>query len=170
MESEHGWKSTSTISNRSLANTRPRIYTPIRRYVSACTHPASCLEESCLQLNYASRKLDCLLPRGNGNRACGLSMRRIVLSGLCGFLLLALLAGTARAQLTSLTEGFDDVPSLFTSTPSASNHWLFENLSNPPRRQHRLRDFGLGAFPPSLMTLRRLVPQTRSSHKRLKVD
>ncbi|HEV3211231.1 MAG TPA: hypothetical protein VGY91_13295 [Chthoniobacterales bacterium] len=47
-------------------------------------------------------------------------------------LLLALLAGAARAQLTGLTEGFDDVPSLFTSSPSASNHWLFENLSNPP--------------------------------------
>jgi hypothetical protein len=39
-----------------------------------------------------------------------------------------------------------------------------------PRGQHRLRDFGLRAFPPSSMTLPRLVPQTRSSHKRLKVD
>jgi hypothetical protein len=52
-------------------------------------------------------------------------MRKIVLSGLYGFLLLAILAGTARAQLTGLTEGFDAVPSLFTSTPISGTGGFF---------------------------------------------
>jgi hypothetical protein len=38
---------------------------------------------------------------------------------------LALLAGTARAQLTGLTEGFDAVPSLFTSTPIGGTGGFF---------------------------------------------
>jgi len=52
-------------------------------------------------------------------------MRKIVLSGLYGFLLLAILAGAARAQLTGPTEGFDAVPCLFASTPISGTGGFF---------------------------------------------
>jgi hypothetical protein len=52
-------------------------------------------------------------------------MRKIFLTGLYGFLLLALLGGTVHAELTSLSEGFDDV----TTLPGADR--VITNSSSP---------------------------------------
>jgi hypothetical protein len=74
---------------------------------------------------WSQRELHCPLPRVDGNTTCCLFMRKIVLSGLYGFLLLAILTGAARAQLTGPTEGFDAVPCLFASTPISGTGGFF---------------------------------------------
>jgi hypothetical protein len=53
-------------------------------------------------------------------------LRRSFLAGWCVFLFSAFLVQATHAQLTSLTEGFDDSPSTL-----QSNGWVFINNSNP---------------------------------------
>src|SRR4029077_18677757 len=73
----------------------------------------------------------------------GLTMRKSLLAALFSFLLSAFLIEVARAQLTSLTEGFDDV----TTLPGAG--WVITNNSSPIGNH----TWNQGIPPPQLNTL-----------------
>src|SRR5882762_11322269 len=77
-------------------------------------------------------------------------MRKSFVRPLCGLILSALATGTAHAQLTSLTEGFDTVGS---SGPPATgifaSGWVITNNSSPLGNH----DWNQGIPPPQLNTL-----------------
>ena len=59
-------------------------------------------------------------------------MRKSCLAGLCAFLFLACLVPVTRAQLTSLTEGFDTVGSFQSATGIFAEGWVNVNNSDVP--------------------------------------
>jgi hypothetical protein len=70
---------------------------------------------------------------------------------------LLLLALPANAQLTNYTQGFDDVPGIFTT-----GGWVFENLSNPPPMSTSPTGFWAQGLPASFGDNAQAGPTTNS--------